>query len=102
VEIVETRAGRPGTIVAWAGSCALGAVRVSLGVRGFALRDGQAAWEPNPGLAGEAAYAALAGRGATLSAGVRVAAGPHARAGATWTARGAGPGRTVAFLSLDL
>lgn len=102
VEVVDVRAGRAGVMANWTGSVEGAGVRVTVAAGGFALGPGQSAYTPNPGLVGDGAFSTLSGRGGSLSAAVRVSAGPRARVGATWAARGTARGRAGVYISIEL
>jgi hypothetical protein len=87
VEWVQNRSGRPGTIATWTWRVRAGAIDGRFAASAYALHRGQVAYAADSAPAGTAEYAAISGKGAALSASVRVSIEHHAWVGAEWAQR---------------
>jgi hypothetical protein len=86
LEWVQNRSGRPGTVATWTCRMEAGPLDARVSTTAHALLPGQLAYEPDAApLAAE--YAAIAGKGATITTSVRVWLQRHAWLGATWSRR---------------
>jgi hypothetical protein len=87
LEWVQNRSGRPGTVAAWTGRVRTSMFDGRLSATSHALHQGQVAYEPEAAPLSTGEYTTIGGKGATLSASLRVLLGPHAWLGAAWSRR---------------
>lgn len=93
LEWVQNRSGRPGTVATWTGRVRSGAIDGRLSATAHALHQGQVAYEPDVAPLSSGYYTVVAGKGAALSASLRVSLGLHAWLGAAFSKRPPGEPR---------
>jgi len=93
LEWVQNRSGRPGTVATWTGRVRSGAIDGRLSATAHALHQDQVAYEPDVAPLSAGYYTVVAGKGATLSASLRVSLGAHAWLGAAVSKRPPGEPR---------
>jgi hypothetical protein len=93
LEWVQNRSGRPGTLAGWSLRWQAGPLEGGGSAAAHALHGGQVAYEASPEPLASGEYAPLTGRGARVSAWLRVRLGPHAWLEGTWTQRSPSPER---------